>query len=116
MVMQCKIPPAMREQLSQDPFMKTCIIEKAVPFDSCKGRITWQHAFQYASKRQNQLYTLLPMCEWHHQRQASFRPEQESAMRARIKHFNAEADFRKKYSKSTLLSTQMGEMVNFYRV
>ncbi len=98
--MRSPIPSEIREQLSQDPFMSECILFDAY---SCEGRVTWQHAFQYASKRRNELWAILPMCVGHHRREATYKAEQEAAMRYRIKNFGAEADFAAKYPRSNLL-------------
>ena len=66
MVMQSRIPPAIREELSNDPYMVRCVLEFLPP---CNGRIEWQHAMTYAGSRVNELYTILPLCQKHHKEQ-----------------------------------------------
>ena len=94
------IPAAIREELANDPFMTRCILEPLF----CGGRIEWNHAYSYASKRVNERWSLLPMCHEHHRKEASYRDAINSALRARIAHFHAEDDFRAEYPKSNLLS------------
>ena len=96
--MQSKIPPAIREQLAEDPYMKSCILEG----EECLGRIEWNHAFTYGGKRQNELWSLLPMCNFHHRVEAMYRIDIQLALLKRIRHFNALEYFRRKYPKSTL--------------
>ena len=55
-MMRSPIPKAIREELSEDPFMKTCVLA-----GECGGRIEWHHAFNYAGKRQNELWAILPV-------------------------------------------------------
>ena len=97
--LQLKIPTEMRETLSADPWMGKCIIYDA----RCDGENEWQHAFTYAGKRRNEYWAILPMCNFHHRREASYRLEQYAAMVERIHHFAAEKDFRDKYPRSKLL-------------
>lgn len=67
--MQKKIPPEIREKLSQDPFMTRCCIAD----ETCQGRIEWNHHFQFAGRRMNDPWGILPMCTSHHRREAQFR-------------------------------------------
>ena len=99
--LRVKIPAAIREQLADDPYMKKCIVRDGY----CEGRIEWNHAFQYASKRQNELWCILPMCTYHHRRQASHRDIIDKNLRHRIIRFDAEASFKEKYPRSNLLPT-----------
>lgn len=98
--LRCPVPREIQEVLERDPWMKTCLLAD----ETCEGRLNWQHSFTYAGRRISELYFLLPLCESHHRRQASFRREQEDAIRERITHFKAESDFREKYSRSKLLT------------
>lgn len=102
-MMRSPIPPAIREELSNDPFMGRCLLEFLPP---CNGRIEWQHAMTYGGKRVNELYTILPLCQKHHKEQAAYRPQQEWAIKERIKHFHAEEEFAQKYPKSNLLTSK----------
>lgn len=52
-----------RKRLSKDPFYARCVRHKE---DTCKGRITWEHAFIYAGKQIDEDWAILPLCEYHH--------------------------------------------------
>lgn len=93
------IPKQIRDQLSEDPFMRTCVVNT----EDCEGHIEWQHFFTYGGKRQSEIYGILPLCHYHHWHQAQYIAEQEGAMRQRIVFFRAESEFKVKYPRSTLL-------------
>lgn len=99
-MMRSPIPPKIREELSNDPFMTDCVIGHM-----CDGRIEWHHAFNYAGKRQNELWCILPLCSLHHSKAGT--PHVDTIckmnMRARIAHFKAFDDFAAKFPRSTLL-------------
>jgi hypothetical protein len=97
--MRKPIPAELREQLADDPFMQRCILEGP----ECLGRIEWNHGLAYAGRRINELYTLVPMCHFHHYHEAKYRVAINGAIRSRIRHFNAEHDFRLKYPRSLLV-------------
>lgn len=99
-MMRSPIPKAIRDELAQDPWMKTCSLSGYNFF--CKGKIQWHHSMTYAGKRVNEIYAILPVCEAHHDKQAELRQPQEHLMRTRIKEFNAEADFKRKFPRSDL--------------
>lgn len=103
--MRSPVPKDIRQQLTDDPFMKECIFFTLTSDVPCDGRIEWQHAMTYGGKRVNELYTILPLCHNHHVRQAKFRQEQEKFIRSRIRHFHAEKEFAQKYPKSKLLTS-----------
>jgi len=63
------IPKAIRERLNEDPFMKDCCIADSW----CEGKIEWHHALQYAGKRVNEWWCILPLCQKHHRSEASNR-------------------------------------------
>lgn len=98
--MRSPIPPAIREELSQDAFMSRCCLEG---IGLCDGRIEWHHALRYASKRINELYSILPLCHYHHVHEAAFGGLLEGHLRDRIKHFHAEEEFKRLFPKSSLL-------------
>src|SRR3990167_1564074 len=98
-MMRSPIPPAIREQLADDPWMSKCALKDY----NCDGRIEWHHAFKYAGKRQNFLWALIPLCKSHHAGEAIFLQDINRLVRKRIKHFHAEEDFRAKFPHSTLL-------------
>ncbi len=93
------IPKAMREQLADDPFMTDCIIAAG-----CSGRIEWHHAFNYAGKRQNELWAILPLCKFHHSKAgtSAINTICKMTMRMRIQHFK-DMSFATKYPRSDFL-------------
>ncbi len=103
MVMRCPIPSAIREELSNDPFMRDCIIAH-----ECEGRIEWHHAFTYAGKRRNELWSILPLCHKHHEKAGTPHVSTICKMnlRVRIDHFDdfVRTDFYRKYPKSNLFA------------
>lgn len=57
------IPPRMRSELSEDPYMTKCCLNY---LEECDGRIEWHHNLIYASKRVNEKWCILPVCHYHH--------------------------------------------------
>src|SRR3990167_2668016 len=57
-----RIPPKLREQIAQDPYMKVC----ARKSDDCSGRITWEHAWVWAGRQINEPWAIIPLCWEHH--------------------------------------------------
>lgn len=98
-MMRMPIPKEMREQLSRDPYMKTCILSPLF----CEGRIEWNHGMTYAGKRTNELYSIVPMCQKHHKEEAQYRDAIDAAICQRIEFFAAQESFKEKYPKSDLL-------------
>ena len=91
------IPAEMREQLSQDPYMRDCKVG-----GDCEGRIEWNHSMTYKGSRVNELYFLIPVCSKHHRQIAKYQDIMRREIVARIYHFGAEEEFRLKYPRSTL--------------
>lgn len=56
------IPPKLRKDLADDPYMRACII----PDGKCDGCIEWHHAIIYGNKRLQKKYAILPLCTFHH--------------------------------------------------
>ena len=106
-MMRSPIPKEIREQLSEDPYMKECDIANGM----CEGKLEWHHAFTYAGKRVNELWSIIPLCHHHHLHEGKIRWVIENRLRDRIKHFHAEKEFRTKYPKSDLLPTLKVENV-----
>lgn len=98
-MMRSPIPLAIREQLSEDPFMSECIVAH-----ECEGRIHFDHAFSYAGKRVNELWSILPLCRKHNMGVTSHvQALRNMNLRARIHHFKALDDFLTKYPKQSLI-------------
>ena len=74
------IPLKMREELAEDPFMKNCCIGNF----KCVGRVQWHHNLIYASKRQNEKGSILPLCEFHHQKEGAYKPLLNAIMYSRM--------------------------------
>lgn len=70
----------MRKTLSEDPFMSRCCARD----ETCEGRIEWHHAFNYAGKRQNVRWGILPLCSKHHDQAASLNTKLAPVMRSRM--------------------------------
>lgn len=49
--------------LLHDDFYKTCIRHKE---GTCKGRITWEHAFIYGGRQLDEHWAIVPLCAYHH--------------------------------------------------
>lgn len=97
--MRSPIPAEIRDVLSGDPFMKTCIVAH-----ECEGRVHFDHAFSYAGKRVNALWSILPLCRKHNMGVTSHvQALRRMNLRTRIAHFKAEEQFRRDYPKSDLL-------------
>ncbi len=52
----------MRDEMSLDPYYQTCSRANA----ECQGRITWEHVWIYAGKQVNEIWAIIPLCEYHH--------------------------------------------------
>ncbi len=65
------IPKKIRDELSEDPFMKKCCIADSY----CEGKIEWHHALTFAGKRVNEPWCILPVCKKHHKLEAQNRVE-----------------------------------------
>jgi hypothetical protein len=57
-----RMPPALRRELSKDPYYRACARESA----ECRGRITWEHALTYAGRQIQERFAIIPLCEFHH--------------------------------------------------
>lgn len=100
MSLRSPIPVEIREQLATDPFMTHCIVGH-----ECAGRVEWNHAFIYGGKRQNELWSIIPVCNKHHRAMSkSTAAICNMAMRTRIHQFKAETTFQEKYPKSNLIT------------
>lgn len=58
-----KIPQHIKEQISVLPFYKECCRRWDSP---CDGRITIEHTIIFAGHQIDDLWNLLPLCEYHH--------------------------------------------------
>lgn len=54
-----KIPPALREEMSNDPFYKKCCL-------GGDGKIEWHHNLIYAGRQVNEKWCILPLSEGLH--------------------------------------------------
>jgi hypothetical protein len=52
------IPTKLREEMSNDPFYKRCCIT-----GQTTGKIDWHHNLQFASKRVNEKFCILPLAK-----------------------------------------------------
>lgn len=70
------IPRQMREELAEDPFMKECCLGTEL----CKGRVQWHHHLKFAGKRINEKWCILPVCEFHHSKEALYKKSLDCVM------------------------------------
>ena len=60
------IPPKLKEQIANDPFMRDCIYRSPdAPNHNCRGRITWEHSFIYKGRQISEAWAIVPCCENH---------------------------------------------------
>lgn len=57
------ISKKVKDQILSDEFYDTCC--RADEGD-CQGGITWEHALIYASRQMDEVFAILPVCEYHH--------------------------------------------------
>lgn len=57
------IPPALREEMANDPYYKICARANE---GECDGRITWEHAWIYGAKQIQEKWAIIPLCVFHH--------------------------------------------------
>lgn len=75
------IPKKMREELSEDPFMQKCCLYGYSM--GCVGKVQWHHHLKFAGKRINEKWCILPVCEYHHEKEARFKYELDTVMVSR---------------------------------
>lgn len=56
------LPTKLREELAADPYYRFC----ARADENCAGRITWEHAFEYAGRQIQERWAIIPLCWFHH--------------------------------------------------
>lgn len=56
------LTPKLKREIDENPYFKVCARRN----DDCDGRITIEHAFIYAGRQINEIWALLPLCEYHH--------------------------------------------------
>lgn len=74
------IPLKMRNELAEDPFMKTCCLLSS----DCRGRIEFHHNLIYAGKRVNEYGAILPLCHFHHEKESKFKKQLNRIMEFRM--------------------------------
>lgn len=52
-----------REIIDTDPYYRKCARSSEM---DCRGRITIEHALIYAGRQIDEIWALLPICEYHH--------------------------------------------------
>lgn len=58
-----KISSTVKSKILVDPFYDTC---SRWEDGHCDGRITWEHAFIYAGRQIDEVWAIIPLCEYHH--------------------------------------------------
>ena len=64
------IPPKLRAELADDPYMKKCLVKGIAP---CSGRVEWHHVWIYAGRQINEKWAILPACHKHHEEVNKYR-------------------------------------------
>ena len=59
------IPPKLREQMADNKFYKQCCLQDS----NCLGKIEWHHNLIFGGKQVNEEFCILPICNWHHDRE-----------------------------------------------
>lgn len=57
------IPDKIRREIDINPYYKICARDSD---GGCNGRITMEHAFIYAGRQINELWSIIPLCWYHH--------------------------------------------------
>lgn len=57
-----KIPPTILKKILSDPYYKICARKN----HDCGGRITFEHVFIYAGRQIQEVWSIIPICEYHH--------------------------------------------------
>lgn len=89
------IPLKMREQMAADPFYEKCVHQSK----DCSGRIEFDHVFTYGGRQINEIWAILPTCQWHHRNIVRFRRQSEKIALSRA----TEKDLKKYPKKNWLL-------------
>lgn len=57
------ISQKIRKIISTEPYYKFCA---RTNWGDCDGRITMEHAFIYSGRQINEIWAIIPLCEFHH--------------------------------------------------
>lgn len=57
------IPKTLLKELLSDKYYEKCVRLKE---GTCRGRVTFEHALQYANRQVNAKFAIIPLCEFHH--------------------------------------------------
>ena len=58
------IPSKLLQEILKDPYYRKCIRHKE---KSCKGRITFEHAWTWGGKQIQEKWAIVPCCAYHHE-------------------------------------------------
>lgn len=58
------IDPKNRKKMAADKFYKQCCLKD----EHCHGRIEWHHVWIYAGKQIDEIWAIVPVCYYHHQK------------------------------------------------
>lgn len=62
-MMGTPIPIKMRREMAEMPYYRLCALRSE---HDCEGRITWEHAMTHGSKKVQEIWAIIPLCEWSH--------------------------------------------------
>lgn len=57
------IPKQILNQILNDKYYSKCARHKE---NTCKGRVTFEHVFIYGGKQIQEVWAIIPLCEFHH--------------------------------------------------
>ncbi|MHA1401637.1 MAG: hypothetical protein ACTSQE_14905 [Candidatus Heimdallarchaeaceae archaeon] len=57
------ISPKIKKHISEDEFYEVCCREEE---GDCDGGITMEHALIYAGRQIDEIFAIIPVCEYHH--------------------------------------------------
>jgi len=69
--LNCRIPEQIKQEIADSKLNEKCCLWN---FD-CSGRIQWHHNLIHKGKRVNEPWAILGVCEWHHQRESTYKNE-----------------------------------------
>lgn len=52
--------------MSDDVFYKNCCYSVYTGDENCSGKIEWHHNLKWAGTRVNEIFAILPVCQYHH--------------------------------------------------
>lgn len=99
------IPPKQRKKMAEDLFYWSCCVAD----DQCSGNIQWHHNHTWQGKRTNEVFGILPVCEYHHRIESSIKDRLDWVMLNRMSDIEL-----KTFSKAVNLKDRRDRLNNQY--